>query len=202
MATKKLTPGTVKKFYTYMTKKYGAEIIDKDSAAEMKIVGWALDLMNIQDKDDFLNNYSTTIGHRIYIPFEVGDASDVPLDMQVETLVHELKHKKQMDRDPLFAMKYLVDKSYRAHKEASAYCTNLEMHFWYCGKLYNTDKLALNLLAYNLSGEYIRVVQKHLKIYGDVVRQGRVANDVSKTAIRWLNTHLEDDVVVVKLSMK
>lgn len=186
---KKLTSAMVKQFYAYMTKKYGAKIIDKNNAAEMEIVGWALDLMGIQDKEDFLNNYSTTVGNRIYLSFEPG-SNEIPLINQVETLVHELKHTQQMDRDPLFVVKYLTDKSYRAHKEAAAYCTNLEMHYWYCGQVYNTDKLAMVLTAYALSGEYIRVVQKHLRIFGKVAKLGGVENSVSKVAIKYLNKQI------------
>lgn len=186
MATKKLTPELVKKFYKHFTKNYGMKIVDKDNAAEMEMVGWFLDLMGIQDKDDFLNNYTTTIGNRIYISFEVG-SKEIPLDRQIETLVHELHHKRQMNRDNLFMIKYALDKDYRALKEARAYTTNLEMRYWYCGKIYNTDKLALVLRGYDLDGEHIRVVKKHLRIHGKVAKQGGIENKISQQAIRWLN---------------
>ena len=189
MARRKLTPEIVKKFYKYMTKKYGMKIVDKDNAAEMEFVGMFLEMMGIQDKDDFLDNYTTTVGNRIYIPFEVG-GDEFSLDEQVETLVHELHHKRQMNYDKTFMLRYALDKSYRAHKEARAYTTNLEMHWWYCGKLYNTALLANALSGYALSGEHIRVVAKHLKIHGAVVKQGGVENTISKQSIKWLDAEI------------
>lgn len=184
--TRRLTPELVKKFHIHMCNKYDMKIMDKEDAWEMQLVGKALDMMKIQDKDDFLNRYATTIGNRIYLPYEVG-SYDISLDNQIGTLCHELHHKRQADRDSFFEIKYLLDKDYRAHKEARALTVNLEMHWWYCGKLYNTDMLAESLRSYALEDRHIRVVKKHLKIHAAIVKQGGVENTISKQSIRWLN---------------
>lgn len=196
--SKKLTPEMVVKFHTYMCKKYGMNIVDKENAWEMELVGKFLDMMGIQDEDVFLSNFATTIGNRIYLPYEVG-GDEIPLDAQVETLNHELHHKRQMDRDSLFILKYPLDKDYRAYKEARALTTNLEMHWWYCGKLYNTDLLAESLRNYALEDKHIRVVRKHLKIHAAIVKQGGVENTISKQSIKWLNSQLSRRVRLTKI---
>jgi hypothetical protein len=184
--TKKLTPDMVIKYHKYLCKKYNTKIIDKDSAAEMELVGMFLEMMGIQDKDNFLNNYSTTIGHRIYLSYEPG-SSEIPLINQVETITHEHHHVRQVNRDRLFMVKYLLDKDYRAFKEARAYTTNLEMGWWYSGKLHNIGLLAEGLRGYACGDAQIRVVKKHLKIHSAIVKQGGVENTISKQGIKWLN---------------
>jgi hypothetical protein len=67
----RVTSDQVKKFWVYMCRKYKCRVIDKNSAEEMRIVAWALDAMGVQNKKVFMTKFTTTLGDRIYVPFEI-----------------------------------------------------------------------------------------------------------------------------------
>jgi hypothetical protein len=198
MATKKLTAQIVKDFAKYMTNKFGATIIDKNDAAGMKMIAMFLDMMGILHANDFMDDFSTTIGRRIYLPFVPGAATP-SLHAQVELIVHELQHVEQYNSSPFkFIRQYLLSDAKRAQYEAEAYSTNMEMYWWYCGKLLNYKTLAGLLYNYSCDADDVIVVVKHLRICGEVVKRGGVYNEVSKVAIKWLNRRLARRTLVIK----
>jgi hypothetical protein len=62
----------VRAFWDFMTREYGSRAISKANAVEMKLAAQALGLMGVLDTEAFLRDYTTTIGRRIYVPFEPG----------------------------------------------------------------------------------------------------------------------------------
>jgi hypothetical protein len=66
------TPAHVTALWDAMRARYGTRIIDKSSAAEMKLVGWFLERIGVLDQAAFLERFTTTIGRRIYAPFTPG----------------------------------------------------------------------------------------------------------------------------------
>jgi len=184
-----VTGDQVKAFWKYMSKKYGFQIVQKDNAVAMQIVGWALEQMDIQDQDEFLSRYSTTVClgdfKAVYIPFEIGKGNQAQLIAQILTCVHETEHVLQAKRDPLQPVKYLQSDANRAFYEADAYRTNMEMYWFFTGKLIAPKSLANLLKGYSVGKADRRIAEKHLKIASKVVERGGVISTPSKVAIRW-----------------
>ena len=65
-------PEEVWAFWRFMQDHFRTSVINKRSALEMQLVARGLEALGIQSKDRFLKNFTTTIGRRIYTPFEVG----------------------------------------------------------------------------------------------------------------------------------
>lgn len=59
-------------FWAHMQAHYGTCLVNKLSSTEMELVGQALDALGILDRARFLGGFATTIGKRIYVPFEPG----------------------------------------------------------------------------------------------------------------------------------
>jgi hypothetical protein len=174
-----------------MGRKYKFKVIQKATADEMEAIAWALDMMGIQDEKKFLERYTTTIGSRVYVPFEVGKGSQGQLINQIKTCVHESQHRVQDMRDPGFKAKYLVSDSSRTHYEVDAYRTNMEMHWYFYQKLLSATSLANGLKGYGVGSADIRVAKKHLTIAGKVVKRGGVVTGTSKVAIAWLKKNVK-----------
>ena len=117
MKPTELSPELVRDFWRHMTGAYGTRVIDKSSAWEMRLVGMFLARINVLDEEEFLRRFTTTIGKRIYTPFEVG-VPDEHYDLwsQISVCVHEHQHVEQLLRDGWlkFAGRYLVSSVGRA----------------------------------------------------------------------------------------
>ena len=75
---------------------FRTSVINKSSALEMQLVARGLEALGIQRKDRFLKNFTTTIGRRIYTPFEVGSPKGGwDLWHQIVICVHEHQHVVQ-----------------------------------------------------------------------------------------------------------
>lgn len=187
----KVTSKQVKDFWKYMGRAYRFEVIDKSEAAEMRLVSWALDAMRIQDQKDFLKNYTTTLGNRVYVPFEIGKGTQKQLVGQIITCTHEAQHVAQYRRDRSFMFKYLLSDSSRALYEADAYRANMEIYWWFHKKLLSPTMLANKLKGYSVGKSDIRVARKHLISASKTVQYGGVITGTSKKAIRWLNKNVK-----------
>lgn len=187
-----LTSKLVLDFYADAAKKFGAEYKNKNDSEFMKLVAKFLDSLNILKKEDFLNEFTTTIGTIIYTPFELGvdGSSGYDLWNQVSVLVHELVHVCQFKKNPAeFTILYIADKSDRATYESQAYGADLEMHWWMYGKGYDLKRRAQSLLSYGLSQEYCDYMEQFLATYNDVFQQGGSVSEVAKWAKEWLTEH-------------
>lgn len=191
-----LTGKDVVDFWKYSSKKYGFSIIQKKNNAEMKVVSWALDSMNIMDKEYFMDNCTVTVclgdWQSVYVPFELGtfelgkgSKSKSQLVNQVATCVHESQHAVQAKRDKMQPMKYLASDTQRAFYEADAYRATMEMHYYFTGKFPSPGILANLLRGYSVGMADRRICEKHLIIAAKVIRRGGVISGVSKDAIRW-----------------
>ena len=194
-----LTKEDVQNAWKYMSKYYDFDIIDKSNAKEMQIAGWALELMDIQDSDDFLKRYTTTIGRNIYVPFEIGEGSQSKLKLQLCTLAHEAQHVVQFRRNSgKFVFRYLTSDAARASYEADALRANMEMYWYMTGKLLSPKKLSDSLVGYSIGDDDRRVVYKNLMISSKVVKRGGVITGTSKTLIKWMQNNVEKSPVVIK----
>lgn len=189
------TPETVRAFWSYMQQEYGSKVIPKATSAEMKAVATFLDLVKIQDYDTFMKVFTTTIGRRIYIPFEIGVPGDYDLWGQIRVCVHEHQHVEQGDRDGwvTFGSRYVTSSSFRAGYEAEAFGSDMEMEYWRWGDSFDLNQFAqarpLVLKSYGCSDDDIDQARATLTIRAGIVAQGIVANRSTQRAVDWLGNH-------------
>jgi len=186
------TPEQVRAFYAHMLDRFGASVVNKQSAVEMQGVALLLAQLGILNQDAFLDRFATTVGRRIYVPFDVGEARDGwSLWSQIAVCAHECQHVVQYDRlRPLgFAWQYVATTAGRARLEAEAYRCQLELHFWRTGQILPAHELAASLQNYNVSDADVKTAETMLRVSGESVRRGAIVNRASAVAIAWLNQH-------------
>jgi hypothetical protein len=187
----KLTPELVRGLWDYMSKTYQSRVLDKRTSDLMDLCGWGLDLMGIQDREQFLQDFSTTFFDTIWIPFEIGKpVGKWDLWLQIVICVHEHHHVVQCRRDGAleFASKYLASDTERAVYEAEAYRGAVELHWWRWGTILDTAKLARRLLHYGCTETEVHFVDEYLKVSADAIRHGAVINETSNVAIAYLES--------------
>lgn len=181
-------------FWAHMQAHYGTCLVNKLSSTEMDLLGQALDALGVLDRVRFLDGFATTVGKRIYVPFEPGvPRSDWDLWSQIVVCVHEHQHVAQHLRLGLeFEARYLGDRAARANYEIEAMRSNLELAYWRTGKTPSTKALAEQLYDYGCRSGDVAVASKALALAAVSVRSGAVLNDASKVAIDWLNEHASE----------
>jgi hypothetical protein len=182
---KVLTPEVVKAFWSYMCKHYGTTAVNKPKSAEMKIAAHALELMGIMDASDFLSEFSTTVGERIYIPFKPGDTFKVSLVDQAAICVHEHVHVRQF-KHAQFIGEYCLDSSKRALYECEAYRASMETSFYLVKDYPSPKAIAESLKAYNCNEKDRMFAKKYLTQASAIVRRGGVVTPETKVAKAWL----------------
>lgn len=185
-------PEEVWAFWRFMQDHFRASVINKSNALEMQLVARALEALGIQSKDRFLKNFTTTIGRRIYTPFEVGSPKGGwDLWNQIVVCVHEHQHVVQHDREGLsYEVSYLADRAARARWEAEAYRSNLELQFWRTGTTPSAQSTASVLVDYGCRPEEIEVAAKSLALSAISVKRGAVINEATHVALGWLDEHV------------
>ena len=171
---------------------FRTSVINKRSALEMQLVARGLEALGIQSKDRFLKNFTTTIGRRIYTPFEVGSPKGGwDLWHQIVICVHEHQHVVQHDREGLaYEVSYLADRAARARWEAEAYRSNLELQFWRTGTTPSAQRTASVLKDYGCRDGDIEVTAKSLALSALSVKKGAVINEATHVALGWLDEHV------------
>jgi len=194
-----LTSQRVRDFWLHMQNEFGSSVVQKDESAVMKAAASLLDVLDIQDKEQFMKDFVTTLHRTIYIPFIVGvegSGGHWSLWSQIRVCVHENQHVVQSDRDglPEFAARYLTSSSFRAGYEAEAYGCDLEMEFWRQGANFNPYDFALQraqgLKSYGCSEGDIDQAATMLALRAGVVVQGVVETKSSQVAIEWLENNV------------
>lgn len=185
-------PDQVWAFWRFMQDHFHTSVINKNSALEMQLVARGLEALGVQSKDRFLKNFTTTIGRRIYMPFEVGSPKGGwDLWHQIVICVHEHQHVVQHDREGLsYEVSYLADRAARARWEAEAYRSNLEMAYWRTGTTPSAQATASVLKDYGCRPEDIEVTAKSLALSAISVKKGAVINEATHVALGWLDEHV------------
>ncbi len=178
-------------FWRHMQERFGTTTVNKADAVEMQIIAGVLDTLGILDQERFLKSFTTTLGRKIYTPFEVGSANDGwDLWDQVVVCVHEHQHVVQHDREGLsFEVSYVADRAARARFEAEAFRSNLEMHFWRYGSTTRSRPLAELLHDYGCRPDDVEVAAHSLALANVSVRRGAVLNESTRAALDWLDSH-------------
>ncbi len=192
---KEPTPELVRSFYDFMTDRFRSKVVDKTNAIEMQVVAFALGRAGVVDQHEFLRHYATTIGRRVYTPYEVGIPSDGwDLWSQIVVCAHKHQHIVQYDEaGPIgFTVHYLGSNAERSRYEADALRTNMELHFWRYRQVPSVQALASGLQGYGLNDQDVSVAETILRSSMEPVRRGAIVNYASRVAIDWLNGHAAD----------
>jgi len=198
-----LTPELTRDFWDHMLKEFGAVATQKGDAELMKVVATVLDAFGVQDKEQFMKDFVTTLGRTIYIPFEVGIESDKwptwTVWAQVRVCVHECGHVVQGNREgwATFDSRYVTSSSFRAGYEAECYGCDMEMEFWRLGSSgFDPFRFAqerpLSLKNYGCKEAEIEQAQQMLTIRAGLVAQGVVETRAAQVAIPWLEANVPD----------
>lgn len=182
-----LTPEIVIGTWQQMQVQHGTSVILKQDHAGMKLVGGFLDVIGVLDKEDFLQGYSTTIDHSIYVPFVIGDLVHDLLS-QLALCAHEHQHVIQVEREgwTKFAGLYLFDQGARGGWEAEGYRCNLELGYWWTGEVpesapaYYAEKLGK---AYGCNAETVKVVTAALELVRENILEEGIVNQASREVI-------------------
>lgn len=187
-----IQPEEVWAFWQFMRERFRTTVVNKRDAVEMQVVAQVLDALGVQQSSRFLKSYTTTLGRRIYTPFEIGvPRGGWDLWSQVVVCVHEHQHVVQHDREGLsFEVSYLADRAARARWEAEAYRSNLELHFWRYGTTPSARALAGLLTEYGCRPADVEVAAQSLALSAAAVRRGAVINEATHVALGWLNEHV------------
>jgi hypothetical protein len=185
------TPEMVRAFWTYMESVYGSRQIDKRDAPSMQLVADVLQLLGVQDTQTFLTRYTTTVGKRIYTPFDVGVATPAyPLWSQITICVHEHRHVAQYEAENVdYLAHYLASGADRAEYEAEAYRTAAELDWWRFHGLDSPRDLANHLQPYNCTPAQIASAREIIELSEDTIQRGGLVSDTSAAAIEWLEAN-------------
>jgi hypothetical protein len=170
-----------------MHSEFKTKTIPKSDSSLMAVVKYF-----VPDPASFMAEFTTTVGHGIYIPFVVGVPSGAyNLWRQVQLCVHEHQHVVQYDRDGsvVFGFKYLFNKAARTAYEVEAYRSDMELQWWRDKTIPDPKWMASRLSSYGVDAANIRTAEIMLISTAITVRSGGVANVASKKAIAWLNAN-------------
>lgn len=179
-----LRPFHITGLWAALEERFNLTLIDKESASEMQLIAAALDTLGIVDRDEFLQRYATTVGHHVYLPFELGNAEERPLLSQARTISHEAQHAHRYftKGKSVWAARYLADPAFRASEEAKAMTTSCEVNYMLTGEVLDPQRRAAGLRAYMLGPRDIRTVAKRLKIMNKTIKAGGVSTAAGKVA--------------------
>lgn len=193
-----LTPELTKAFFAHMLKEFDATLVEKDEAAVMKAAAVLLDALDIQDKDQFMKDFVTTLHKTIYSPFKAGeDNPRWPLWLQARVLCHECQHTVIGAREEwlVYDGRYLTSASFRAGYEAECYGADMEMEWWRLGSnRFDPYQFAQDrpqsLKSYGCKEADIEQAIQMLTIRAGLVIQDVVETKAAQVAIPWLEKNV------------
>jgi hypothetical protein len=168
-----ITKDMVKRAWHFMCDKHKTRGVEKDHSTASEALAAALAIMGIVDKDEFLHRYATTLGHTIYLPFEVGETSDWTLLEQLAVCAHEHVHVRQFHKND-FITHYCLSSAKRALYEAEAYRATMEVYHWATGTCPSPKNIANVLKDYMCNKDDIRNARLYLDKSLDVVEKGAI----------------------------
>jgi hypothetical protein len=175
-------PEEVWAFWRFMQDHFRTSVINKNSALEMQLVARGLEALGIQSKDRFLKNFTTTIGRRIYTPFEVGSPKG-GWDSGTSRHLRARAPARRAARSRGAGLRGQLPRrrAARARWEAEAYRSNLELQFW---RTAPRPRPAHRLGAqdYGCRDGDIEVTAKSLALSALSVKKGAVINEATHCA--------------------
>lgn len=196
---KMLTPELTQAFWAHMLKEFDASVVQKGDSDLMKVVATVLDAFSVQDKEQFMLDFVTTLGRAIYIPFKIGIVGKGRWSLWAQARVcgHECGHVMQGNREgwATYDSRYVTSSSFRAGYEAECYGIDMELEFWRLGSSgFDPFRFAqerpLSLKNYGCKEAEIEQAQQMLTIRAGLVAQGVVETRAAQVAIPWLEANV------------
>lgn len=176
----RLEETTVRLLWSHLKKKYKLKFYKKEDSRLMKVVGWTLQKAGVMPKKAFIENYTTTIGHRIY--FHKGFKRDYDVN-DVCLLTHEISHVVQS-----IGLSYVTNSYKRARWETDAYKAENEIYHYLTGSTYTVGDLVRILKGYGLSKNDLDYARSKYETAEDMICRGHYVEPVSKEVIRFLSS--------------
>jgi len=179
-----ITPENVKALWEHFQKKYKAKIVKKNKSTLMKTVGWYLDVAGYMSKSDFMNHYTTTVKHKIYVPkdFELGIPNKRSnIITQFDLACHEFTHVLQN-----LGLSYVTKPSKRLKAETDAFIASMEIYHFLTGNKLNPDSMAVKLKPYGIEKEGLKYASKKYRTANLMIEQGLYKSETVLEAIHFL----------------
>lgn len=123
----KQTPELARDLWRHMSLHLHSKVAQKEDKVVMRVASRIVARRTNTTAEDFMTDFVTTLGRRIYIPFEVGGDTDWSLRDQMLLAVHEHQHVAQWRHQPVkFLVRYARDTRRRALFEAEAFLSEVE----------------------------------------------------------------------------
>ncbi len=187
------TPDLVRDFVGDITAHFGATVVDKRTAVEMHFAARVLRGLGVVCCDHFLHHFASTLGRRIYLPFEVGTPADgFALWGQVVAITHACQRVAQYDtlgivRSVLARLG--TARGLHTRRDEEAYRTVLELQFWRLGRLATARELAFAVKSLGATEADVDCADAAIDRYEDRVELGAVATHAGRFAVDWLDEH-------------
>lgn len=186
MRVRDLTTEDLVAYAAYVSGKYNCAILRKSDTAEMPLIAEFLDALGYIGRDDFMQNYCTTLANRVYLNFTPGQP-DVDLFAQLRVIAHEVTHVHQYQTSGLrFAWMYLSSPEERAVFESEAMRTELPLLWRYADTQMDTSAQVATLRAYGCSDEDLQTAKDLLDAAADITYRGGITSAVARDTIQWL----------------
>lgn len=185
---RELTGADVKTICAHLEQKYGFKVYKKSESDGMRVIGSILEALHIVGKQEFMNNFCTTILDTVYLNFSPGESLDEypPLD-QLGVLVHEATHVVQYKATPFpFVSGYLMRSSMRASIEAEAYAAQSTIIHECAGTLVPDDFVREALTHYGCNNEDIVLAGQIVSTSNSAIERGAQVGLVAQETIRFM----------------
>lgn len=177
----------------FLSRKYKTSYASRKDSLAMRAAAQFLTFFGaVKDPSEFLENYATTVGHTIYLPFDIGDFSKFPEWTQCTTLCHEHQHIVISNRMGSFSYLWNYARSAkRSMIEAECYATLIELN-WHVKNIHtDPHKLAAVLdNAYSCSSQEIAKVESFLSTVKKKVEAGGFVTEIGQLTVpmfkKWL----------------
>jgi hypothetical protein len=179
-------------FSQHMCQKLGAVVIDKENSTIMQgaaigfDVGRLFGLSGLPDGAYFNAHFATTLGPMIFMPKAIRNGDPLAY---MSLLTHELEHVAQWKAEKIgMPWLYLTEPSMRASYEAQAFGGQLDLEYWFTGRLPTDLTHQLNSLAssYHLRPEDVKQAEAFMLSHLDTIKAGGHVSRSSLEAIVWL----------------
>lgn len=179
---------TVTDLWDALARRFHTHDVVKSTSWLMQAISWFLAALRILPRRAFLQDFTTTIGHGIYLPFDRRQPCDEQECWRRLTLcVHEHQHVVQWERGPMrFVLGYLLSPRRRAEHEAEAYGTALELAAWAGWVLPDPDEMAQRLQYYGVGPRQIGHAAALLRAIAARAQEGEITTEASRAAVAWL----------------
>jgi hypothetical protein len=166
---------------------FGTRDVVKSRSWLMRAIARFLAVIRVLPRQAFLLEFTTTIGHAIYLPLDRrAPCDEAECWRRLVLCVHEHQHVAQWQRGPVrFVLGYLLSRTRRAEHEAQAYGTALELAAWAGRPLPDPAEMAQRLQYYGVGPAHIRHAEGLLRAIAVRAQTGEITTEAARVAVAW-----------------